>query len=87
MPKDSAALVLVRAPETFTAQGHPVAVFGETDAARFLSFSVSSLRRLRRLGKIPFIRLSPGRVGYPVASLRAWLDTNTTRRSSTPDAA
>lgn len=51
-------------------------VLSEREAAAALSISVRHLQRLRRAGRVPFIRLG-ARVAYPVRLLESWLSENT----------
>ena len=51
-----------------------VGVLNEAQAAKYLSLSVFTLRRLREARTGPkVLQLSPRRIGYRKASLEAWL--------------
>jgi predicted DNA-binding transcriptional regulator AlpA len=53
----------------------PLAVVSENEAARLLSVSVSTLRRLRRRGLAPrVVFLSERRLGYRIGDLEQWLE-------------
>src|SRR4051794_31223980 len=72
--KSASAKPVASAPPT----DHVVpAVLNEHEAAKYLGLSVYSLRRMR-YGKMPepappHLQLSPGRIGYRVATLDQWL--------------
>ncbi len=43
-------------------------------AAEYLALSPRTLRWLKEAGRIPFIRLSPGRIAFDVADLNAYIE-------------
>lgn len=59
--------------------GHPNVVLTEAEAAKMLTLSVPTLRRMRSEGTAPmFIRLGARRLGYRVADLDAWIASRAT---------
>ncbi len=55
---------------------HPDQVLGTEEAAGLAGLSVRTLQRLCRAGAGPKrIRLSPGRVGFRLSDVLAWLET------------
>lgn len=82
--KHLAAVPVPDAPAPSAAAPHGAASFNahlvvtESEAAQMLRLSPRSLQRLRLVGDGPaYVNLTPGRIGYPLANLQAWLAART----------
>jgi len=64
---------------------HANTVITRSDFAVRTSLSEASVDRLLRAGAVPFIRLTPKRIGIKLGSLWAWLDEKTIDSNSTPN--
>jgi predicted DNA-binding transcriptional regulator AlpA len=63
------------APDEFRNGFESVRVVNEPTAAKLANLSVKTWKRLRAAGQAPpHVRVSPGRIGYLIADLRAWLE-------------
>jgi predicted site-specific integrase-resolvase len=51
-------------------------IYKSKQAAEFIGLSTATLLTLKKHGKIAFIQLSAGRVGYTETDLKAFIESN-----------
>ena len=62
-------------PRTLTAPDTSLRCVSQAELARLTGLSLPTLWRMRRRGDLPApVQLSPGRVAWPYATIRDWLD-------------
>ncbi|ASV74363.1 hypothetical protein THTE_1761 [Thermogutta terrifontis] len=62
-------------------------ILSEREAAHALRISIRHLQRLRKNGKIPFVRLGDRRIGYSIHAIERWVAEQTTgnKKREVPD--
>jgi predicted DNA-binding transcriptional regulator AlpA len=66
--------------QDLNAEAHRRAILNELAAAHWLGVSIATMRRMRWGKRGPaFVRLSPGRIGYRISDLEAWVESRTER--------